>query len=116
MSYRPPGWAAHDRPGAVEAAGGRPLVIEGCGVGRAELAGLADLVVWVQSDRTLARVRGLGRDASYGTRTPEEAEAFWDDWMTEEEPFLRRRPAAGSGPHLVVAWYATPTWSGSPTR
>ena len=68
-------------------AGGRPLVIEGCGVGRAELAGLGDLVVWVQSDRTEARARGLVRDASYGTRTPEEAEAFWDDWMTEEEPF-----------------------------
>ena len=44
-------------------------------------------MVWVQSDRTEARARGLARDASYGTRTPEEAEAFWDDWMTEEEPF-----------------------------
>ena len=88
MSYRPPGWATHDRPGAVEAAGGRPLVVEGVRRGRAELAGLADLVVWVQSDRTLARIRGLARDASYGTRTPAEAEAFWDDWMTEEEPFL----------------------------
>ena len=63
-------------------------MIEGCGAGRAELAGLADLVVWVQSDRTEARTRGLVRDASYGTRTPAEAEAFWDDWMTEEEPFL----------------------------
>ena len=88
VRYRPPGWAAHDRPGAIEAGGGRPLVIEGCGVGRAELAGLADLVVWMQSDRTLARKRALVRDASYGTRTPEEAEAFWDDWMTEEEPFF----------------------------
>ena len=49
-------------------------------------------MVWVQSDRTEARARGLARDASYGTRTPEEAEAFWDDWMTEEEPFRADRP------------------------
>jgi len=101
VSYRPPGWARHDRPGAVEARGGRPLVIEGSGVGRAELAGLADLVVWVQSDRTEARERALVRDASYGTRTPAEAEAFWDDWMTEEEPFFAAdRPWERAG--LVV--------------
>ena len=44
---------------------------------------------WSGCSRTAreARRRGLERDASYGTRTPEEAEAFWDDWMTEEEPF-----------------------------
>ncbi len=58
------------------------------GSGRAELAPLADLVVWVQSDRSLARSRGIARDASYGTRTPDEAESFWDEWMSEEEPFL----------------------------
>ncbi len=63
-------------------------MVEGTGAARAALAGLADLVVWVQSDHTSARARALVRDASYGTRTPEEAEAFWDDWMTEEEPFL----------------------------
>ena len=101
VRYRPPGWAAHDRPGAIEAAGGRPLVIEGSGAGRAELAGLADLLVWVQSDRALARARALVRDASYGTRTPDEAEAFWDDWMTEEEPFFAAdRPWERAG--LVV--------------
>ena len=88
VSYRPPGWETHEREGAVVAVGGAPLVVEGVGAARAELAGLADLVVWVQSDRTLARVRGIGRDASYGTRTYDEAVAFWDDWMTEEDPFL----------------------------
>ena len=78
----------HGREGSVTAAAGVPLVVEGVGAARASLARLADLVVWVQSDRTLARTRGLARDASYGTRTPAEAEAFWDDWMTEEEPYL----------------------------
>ena len=115
VSYRPPGWAAHDRPGAVEVAGGRPLVIEGCGVGRAELAGLGDLVVWVQSDRTEARARGLARDASYGTRTPEEAEAFWDDWMTEEEPFFAAdRPWERAGLVVLGTPPAEGTWVGTP--
>ena len=85
------------------------------GAARAELVGLADLVVWVQSDRTLARERALVRDASYGTRTPEEAEAFWDHWMTEEDPFLAAdRPWERA--HLVVL--GTPpaegTWVGTP--
>jgi hypothetical protein len=88
VSYRPPGWIARERPGVIEAAGGRPLVVEGVGSGRASLAERADLVVWVQSDRIEARTRGIVRDASYGTRTPAEAEEFWDHWLTGEDPFL----------------------------
>jgi len=88
VRYRPPGWEVHDREGSVEAAAGRALVVEGVGAARESLAARADLVVWVQSDRTLARSRGIARDASYGTRTPAEVEAFWDGWMSEEEPFL----------------------------
>jgi uridine kinase len=101
VDYRPPAWQAHDREGAVTVAAGVPLLVEGVGAARAALAPLADLVVWVQSDRTLARTRGIARDASYGTRTPEEALAFWDDWMTEEEPYLAAdRPWERA--HLVV--------------
>jgi hypothetical protein len=44
-------------------------------------------VVWVQADRDEARERGLRRDVELG-RTREEAERFWDEWMTAEEPFL----------------------------
>lgn len=89
VSYRPPAWVAHGRPGAIEVpADADVLVVEGVGAGRESLAALADLVVWVQSDRVRARRRGIARDASYGTRTPEEAEAFWDEWMAAEEPFL----------------------------
>ena len=96
-----PRWVTHGREGSVTAGAGVPLLVEGVGAARASLARLADLVVWVQSDRTLARTRGLARDASYGTRTPAEAEAFWDEWMTEEEPYLAAdRPWERA--HLVV--------------
>ena len=101
VDYRPPAWVTHGREGSVTAGAGVPLLVEGVGAARASLARLADLVVWVQSDRTLARTRGLARDASYGTRTPAEAEAFWDEWMTEEEPYLAAdRPWERA--HLVV--------------
>ncbi len=101
VDFRPLGWVEHDRPGSVTVPAGVPLVVEGVGAGRASLAPLADLVVWVQSDRTLARIRGIERDASYGTRTVAEAEEFWDHWMTEEEPHLAAdRPWERAG--LVV--------------
>lgn len=41
----------------------------------------------MQSDRDLARRRGIERDIRYGRSRPE-AEAFWDEWMGAEEPFL----------------------------
>lgn len=86
-SFRPPGWLTHDRPGSIDVEPGRVLVVEGVGAGRAELAALADVVIWVQSDADIARRRGIARDVEYG-RSVEEAEAFWDEWMGAEEPFL----------------------------
>lgn len=87
VSFRPPGWVAQGRPGAVEVPPRPVLVVEGVGAGRSGLAALASLVVWVQSDRDEARRRGIARDVELG-RTLGEAEAFWDDWMRAEEPFL----------------------------
>jgi hypothetical protein len=87
VSFRPPGWVAKGRPGAVEVPPRPVLVVEGVGAGRAQLAVHADLVVWVQADRDEARRRGLARDVELG-RSPEEAEAFWEEWMRAEEPFL----------------------------
>ena len=87
VAYQPPGWVAEKRQGAVEVLPAPLLVVEGVGAGRAELAAGADLVIWVQSDRDTARRRGLARDVELG-RSPEEAEAFWDEWMRAEEPFL----------------------------
>ena len=80
VSFRPPGWVVQGRPGAVEVPPRPVLIVEGVGAGRSELAAHAQLVVWVQSDRDEARRRGLRRDVELG-RTPQEAEAFWDEWM-----------------------------------
>jgi hypothetical protein len=88
VQFRPPAWESHDREGSIAVKSGVSLLVEGVGAARAGLIGLADLAVWVQSDLSLARTRGLARDVSYVTRTPAEAEAFWDKWMMEEEPFL----------------------------
>jgi ABC-type dipeptide/oligopeptide/nickel transport system ATPase component len=85
--FRPPGWIVQGRPGAVEVPPRPVLVVEGVGAGRSGLAARAELVVWVQSDRDEARRRGLQRDVEFG-RTAKEAEAFWDEWMRAEEPFL----------------------------
>jgi hypothetical protein len=100
VSYRPPGWVAKGRPGSVEVPACEVLVVEGVGAGRASLAATADLVVWVQSDRDEARRRGLARDVELG-RTRAEAEAFWDDWMRSEEPFLAEEQP-WTRAHLVV--------------
>ena len=85
--FRPPGWVVQGRPGAVEVPQRPVLIVEGVGAGRSGLAARAELVVWVQSDRDEARRRGLQRDVELG-RTAKEAEAFWDEWMRAEEPFL----------------------------
>ncbi len=87
VSFRPPAWISHARPGSVDVAPRQVLVVEGVGAGRAELAPLAEVVVWVQSDADIARRRGIARDVEYG-RSLDEAEAFWDEWMRAEEPFL----------------------------
>jgi hypothetical protein len=88
VTFRPPAWEVRRRPGAIEVATGTPLVVvEGVGASRLSLAQLLDGCVWVQSDAQVARRRGLDRDISLG-REPAEAEAFWDEWMAQEEPFL----------------------------
>jgi hypothetical protein len=84
VAYRPPPWDARGRPGAVTVPAGCALVVvEGVGIGRRDLAGFFDALVWVQADRALARVRGVARDG--GGR---EQETFWDEWEAEERPFL----------------------------
>lgn len=87
VRYRPPGWVAKNRPGAVEAPPSDTLIVEGVGAGRRELAAHASLVVWVQSDTDEARRRGILRDVAQG-RSRAEAEEFWDAWLLDENPFL----------------------------
>ena len=84
VAYRPPPWDARARPGAVTVPAGCPLVVvEGVGIGRRDLAGFFDALVWVQTDRAVAWRRGLARDGGSA-----EQEAFWHEWEAEERPFL----------------------------
>ena len=93
VSYRPPGWEARGRAGAVEVPAGLDLVVvEGVGAGRRELADLLDAVVWVQSDMGEAERRGIARDVAEGVHgDPEQTAAFWHEWMAQELPFLERQ-------------------------
>jgi hypothetical protein len=84
VAFRPPAWEARGREGAIEVpAGCDVVVVEGVGVSRKALAPLFDATLWGQSDIVDARERCIARDG--GT---EEARAFFDDWASEEEPFL----------------------------
>ena len=109
VRYRPPGWAARGREGAIEVPVGCPLlVVEGVGAGRKETVPWIDRAIWVQSDVVEAKRRGLVREG--GT---DEAVAFWDEWMREEAPFLERdRPWERA--FLIVC--GTPTLTHDPER
>ena len=89
------------------------LVVEGVGAARESLAGAAQVRIWVQSDRAAARRLGLARDVDLG-REPAEADEFWDEWMSAEEPFqARSRPWARADLVLRGATDAAaePDWS-----
>jgi hypothetical protein len=90
VQYRPPGWQAKRRPGAIEVPAGLELVlVEGVGAGRRELAHLLDAVVWVQSDAAEAERQGVARDAAAGTHGDTDgATRFWHEWMAQEIPFV----------------------------
>ena len=87
VAYRPSGWVRMHRSGQIALPAGHDLIIEGVGAARSELAPFAHLIVWVHADRVEARRRGIARDVAQG-RDPEQAEQFWDEWMSFEEPFL----------------------------
>ncbi len=90
VRYRPPGWQAKGRAGAIEVPTGLELVlVEGVGAGRGELVHLLDGVVWVQSDTVEAERQGIARDAAAGTHGDSAgATRFWQEWMAQELPFV----------------------------
>ncbi|CAM3827135.1 hypothetical protein [Corynebacterium frankenforstense] len=94
VNYRPPGWVAKGRGGAVRVpAGTRLLIVEGTGALTDATERLADLGVWVTGDVDEQRRRGIAREVAAGIRDQDAATRFWDDWQTEERPFLAsRRP------------------------
>jgi hypothetical protein len=96
VAYRPPAWDERGREGAITVPAGCPLVIvEGVGIGRRELSGYVDALLWVQTDEDEARRRGLARDGA-------DAAEFWAEWQAAEDPFqAAQRPWERAG--LVVS-------------
>lgn len=87
VSYQPPGWQKHGRPGTIEVAAGVDLVVvEGVGASRTEVMPFIDSSLWIQSDLDEAERRGIARDG--GT---EAARNFWHEWIAEEFEFLERQ-------------------------
>ncbi len=91
---RPPGWVAKGRGGAVQvSAGTRLLFVEGTGALTDATARLADFSVWGTGDVGEQRRRGIAREVAAGAQHQAAVTRFWDDWQTEERPFLEsRRP------------------------
>jgi hypothetical protein len=93
VSYRPPKWNEHGRPGSLDVPADCPLlIIEGDGAGRREVAHLIDRLIWVQADEREAARRSAARlanppaadmanQAADGTPFDEAG------WMAEEIPF-----------------------------
>ncbi len=96
VAYRPPAWDERGREGAITASAASPLVIvEGVGIGRRELAGHFDALLWVQTDEDEARRRGLARDGANHAD-------FWAEWQAAEDPFqAEQRPWERAG--LIVS-------------
>src|SRR6201996_3115640 len=93
VSYRPPRWKEHGRPGSIEVPAGCPLlVIEGVGAGRREVAHLIDTLIWVQADeretgrRAIARAANLP-PADLANQAADGAPIDNEGWMAEEIPF-----------------------------
>lgn len=101
VRYRPAAWVSHDRAGLIEVnADCRILILEGTGAIRPELADITDASVWIQTDITQARQRGIARDLA--VREPGDAERFWDKWQREEIPFLLRNRPWHHATHVVT--------------
>jgi pantothenate kinase len=84
VSYRPPRWDEHGRPGAVVVPPGcRALIVEGVGATRQALAPLLDATVWVQADARVLERRNEAR-----VRAGETSPADHRAWLAEEDPFL----------------------------
>ena len=95
LSYRPPQWERRGRAGSIVVPADSDVVfVEGTGASQREHAELVDATVWVQADVIEAERRGIARDVAEGVNgDPDEAAAFWHQWMGEEVPFLdRQRP------------------------
>lgn len=90
VRFRPPAWPRYGRAGAIEVPSGLDLIlVEGVGANDRAVAELYDAAVWVQSDRTAARHRGIERDVASGENGDRaQSIAFWDEWDQHERGYL----------------------------
>jgi len=77
------------------------LVLEGVGSGRAELATMITVLVWVSAPRTLRRERGLARDGD--ALAPQ-----WDGWMHQEDAHFATQRTAERADIVVDGTGASP--------
>lgn len=84
LAYRPPGWVARGRAGALQLPGDLAyLVVEGVGASQPSLTDLLDVAVWVETDEPTRLARDVLRVAA-GETTPED----YASWMAEEDAYV----------------------------
>ena len=86
VTFRPPAWAEHGRPGAIRVAAGADVVwVEGTGIIREQCAPWLDASIWVQGDLDEQERRLAARDGDSAEQRRHVAA-----WLAEELPFLLR--------------------------
>jgi uridine kinase len=90
INYRPSGWLSANRKGEIKINWAEVLIIEGVGAGRLSLNSEKTLLIWVQADTAKIYQRGISRDILKEKRSKSEAEAFWANWKSYEDPFLAK--------------------------
>ncbi|WP_439656554.1 hypothetical protein ACSHWB_29615 [Lentzea sp. HUAS TT2] len=86
VTFRPPAWAEHGRPGAIQVAAGVGVVwVEGTGIIREQCAPWLDASIWVQGDLDEQERRLTARDGDSAEQRRHVAA-----WLAEELPFLLR--------------------------
>lgn len=86
VTFRPPAWVGHGRPGAIQVAAGAGVVwVEGAGIIREQCAPWLDASIWVQGDLDVQERRLTARDGDSAEQRRHVAA-----WLAEEVPFLLR--------------------------
>jgi uridine kinase len=84
LHYRPPAWIARDREGAIAIDGDRDFVIiEGVGASQAPMRSQLDVIIWVETPRSVREARDTVRIA-----TGEISAASYAGWMAEENAYM----------------------------
>jgi uridine kinase len=81
--YRRTDWGDEDHEEWGEVVPAEFVVLEGVSASREAFRPFLTYSIWIETPRELRRTRGLERDG-------EEARAQWEQWMAEEDDFVRR--------------------------